>query len=252
VLLELKNDIIYGPVNSRRLGRSLGVNVLPRHCKVCSFDCLYCQYGFKDPNAAAATPETQFPTAQEVARSLEAALAALSAPPAFITFSGNGEPTLHPRFPDVVQAVTRVRDTAAPSARTAILSNASTVSDPAVREALARLDERIMKLDAGTDAMLLTYNRPRGGLDLQRIVSGLAALGDVTVQALFTGGPLGNLTEEHVQAWTGRLLEVRPRRVQIYTLARTSPCQRLTQLSREDLLPVKAKLRAAGIRAEVF
>jgi len=247
--IPLKTGILYGPVNSRRLGRSLGINLLPAGRKVCTFDCAYCQYGWTDCTAGVSN---RFVKPEEVERALEASLQGMGEPPAYLTFSGNGEPTLHPEFPAVVEAVIALRDRLAPSARTAILSNSGTAGREAIRRALRRLDVRIMKLDAGTDVMFGAFNRPLGGLTLGEIVEGLADLGGVTIQSLWAGGPSGNYSEREIEEWTIRLRRIRPIAVQIYTLARGWPEPGLKPLEHRDLEAIGMKLQAAGIAGCVY
>jgi len=254
-ILGLKTGLTYGPVDSRRLGRSLGINILPRDAKLCSLDCVYCQYGWTKVHELRPRPESGLPAPREVRSALEQKLRSLSAPPAYITFSGNGEPTLHPDFGTMVGEATAVRDRLAPSARTAVLSNSTTAGDPAVRAALLRLDVRIMKLDAGTAAIFARYSRPCPGVDLETVTSGLEALSSaapVIVQALFTNGKNGNLRAAEVEAWRARLVSIRPEMVQIYTLARGYPDKDIAPATLEDLRGVKAILDQAGVSSRIF
>ncbi|MDQ1353873.1 MAG: hypothetical protein QG657_4180, partial [Acidobacteriota bacterium] len=223
MLLALQSNIIYGPVQSRRLGRSLGVNVLPVRQKICSFDCLYCQYGRLAPMNAAEAVKCEFPSVVEVLAALEQALRNLPQPVNYITFSGNGEATLHPGFRELVAGVRELRDRLSPAAKTAILSNSTTVSDSHTREALGLLDVRIMKLDAGTQEMFVHYNRPAAGITLKDTVAGLALLEAVTIQSLFTKGPDGNFSQAHLAAWIEQVKKISPIIVQVYSLARKSP-----------------------------
>lgn len=252
MLLELQKNIIYGPVRSRRLGFSLGINLLPTAVKVCTFNCLYCQYGWTDYGALADPGTLGLPSAGDVVAALEAALKRPAAPPAFITFSGNGEPTVHPDFVRIAAEVVSVRDRLAPSAKTAILSNSTTLKDPDIRRALSELDVRIMKLDAGTAAGLANYNQPAPGIDLDSIVEGLQPLGDVTLQALFTGGPRGNSAPEALEAWLRLVARLRPRTVQIYSLARGYPSADIQPLERGELETIGRGLGEAGIASEVY
>lgn len=247
-----QRGIVYGPVQSRRLGSSLGINVLPASRKVCSFDCVYCQYGWSEAAALEAVGRGELPAAETVLAAVEKALRALPAPPAYLTFSGNGEATLHPQFGALVDGVTRLRDALAPGARTAILSNSSRVSDPAVRAALQRLDEPIMKLDAGTDAALRRYNRPLAALGVQDIVSGLRELPRVTIQSLFCNGLEGNLDDENVTAWLDAVQSIRPVMVQIYTLDRGFPSQAIVAAKPAQLAAVSAAVRARGVSVRVY
>jgi wyosine [tRNA(Phe)-imidazoG37] synthetase (radical SAM superfamily) len=252
MLLALQPGIIYGPVRSRRLGRSLGVNVLPAQRKVCSFDCLYCQYGRAAPKNTAEARENEFPGVKEILDALEQALKKLPVPPAYITFSGNGEATLHPGFRELVQGVRQLRDSLASEAKTAILSNSTTVNDPDIREALAMLDLRIMKLDAGTEKMFAHYNRPGKGITLEQTAAGLAALGDVTIQSLFTGGPDGNFNPHLLSAWVKQVRRIAPIFVQVYSLDRNSPTRSLVPLDKDDLLHIQSLLHRVDIPTQIY
>lgn len=252
MLLDLKSEIIYGPVSSRRLGRSLGVNVLPSGRKVCTFDCLYCQYGRFRAMDAEEAARIDFPGVDDILGALELALKTLDPPTSYITFSGNGEATLHPGFRELVEGVRELRDQWSPASKTAILSNATTVSDPAMRRALAMLDVRIMKLDAGTEEMLAHYNRPPSSITLKETVDGLTELEDVTIQSLFTGGPKGNFAPEHVSAWVEQVGTIAPVFVQLYTLDRASPTKSLLPLGKNELLHIKSLLEKANIAAGVY
>jgi len=197
MLLHLKKGITYGPVNSRRLGLSLGINLMPPSVKVCSFDCVYCQYGWTKEREIRDEHRALIPGVEDVARAVETALTALPSAPAYITFSGNGEPSLHPDFPDIVEAVKATRDRLAPGARTAILSNSSAAAEERILKALAGLDTRIMKLDCGTEGLFQRYSRPAAGITLEGVTNGLAelsCLAPVTIQALWSGGTGGNLS----------------------------------------------------------
>lgn len=252
MLLSPQSGIIYGPVHSRRLGRSLGVNVLPAGRKVCNFDCRYCQYGWTDRAFLHGMTPEDYPDATRVAEALAEALRALPEPPDFVTFSGNGEATLHPRFGEIVDGVQDVRDRLAPRARTAILSNSSRVGSPEVREALGRLDVRIMKLDAGTERCFRRYNRPIDGVTLEGVVEGLSALPDVTLQTLLAGGAAGNLDGAEMGAWLARVESIRPSAVQIYTLDRDAPDRDLLPAGRERMESIRARVAALGVSASVY
>jgi wyosine [tRNA(Phe)-imidazoG37] synthetase (radical SAM superfamily) len=250
MLLELKSGCVYGPVRSRRLGASLGINALPPGRKTCSFDCLYCQYGWtpRDTESQAAS----FPSVEQVLSEVAAALAELVDPPAFLTFSGNGEPTLHPEFPALVEGAIALRDRLARSTRTAILSNSTRVGDPDVQAALRRLDVRIMKLDAASQSTLDAFNQPLWPLAIGELIAGLRALGEVTLQALFASGPAGNLDEEHVTRWLEAVREIRPMSVQVYTLARGFPSRDIEPAPPAALAAIAATLRESGIAATAF
>jgi wyosine [tRNA(Phe)-imidazoG37] synthetase (radical SAM superfamily) len=133
-----------------------------------------------------------------------------------------------------------------------VLSNSTTVDEDAVRGALARLDVRIMKLDAASEALMKRFNRPCAGVEFERIVAGLAALEDVTIQALFTGGAMGNAAPDAVDRWVECVERIAPSMVQIYTLDRDYPSREISPLSKNGLLDIAGRLAAKGIRACVF
>jgi wyosine [tRNA(Phe)-imidazoG37] synthetase (radical SAM superfamily) len=254
MLLDLKADIIYGPVRSRRLGRSLGINILPAERKVCSFDCLYCQYGFSQGKTMeeAGKKGHGLPMVTEVLSAVERAVLNLSPPAAYLTFSGNGEATLHPGFKEIVSGLREIRDRLSPASKTAILSNSTTVNNPVIREALAMLDVRIMKLDAGTEEMFVGYNRPAKGITLKDTVAGLAAMEEVTIQSLFTKGLEGNFTPGHLEAWVEQVKKISPLFVQLYTLDRESPTASLIPVDKNELLHIRSLLEKENIPSGVF
>jgi wyosine [tRNA(Phe)-imidazoG37] synthetase (radical SAM superfamily) len=253
MLLSPKSTIVYGPARSRRLGRSLGITLLPSSRKVCSFDCQYCQYGFAVPVLPAdSRPRGVWPTPDQVLEAVESALGDLTEAPAWLTFSGNGEPTLHPHFPEIVDRIIALRDRRVPQARTAILSNSSWLGDDGIRRALSRLDARIMKLDVGTEAGLRRFSQAAASLNLESIVGGLARLGDVTLQALFAGGPSGNLDAAEVTAWLEAVTRIRPLAVQLYTLDREAPNAGLMRARPDELQDIRQRLSARGIPATVY
>jgi wyosine [tRNA(Phe)-imidazoG37] synthetase (radical SAM superfamily) len=248
-MLPPKAGIIYGPVPSRRLGFSLGINVLPVNRKLCTFDCAYCQYGWTERTP---TGDDPFPSVAEVLTAVEGALRVPAIPPAYLTFSGNGEPTTHPEFLAIVRGVRALRDRLLPAAELAILSNSTCVGLPSVREALALLDVRIMKLDAGTEAVFRRYCRPLVPITVDEVVAGLAALPDVTVQALFTGGPGGNADPAHIADWIDKVAAIAPTAVQLYTLDRDWPSRELSPLPAESLHAIAGALQRANCPATVY
>ncbi|MGE5235768.1 MAG: radical SAM protein [Acidobacteriota bacterium] len=251
-MLALKGSAVYGPVASRRLGASLGINVLPSAGKACTLDCVYCQYGWTRWHRLDELAALDFPSPAAILDQVAGALGRLATPPAYLTFSGNGEPTLHPEFPALVDGIIALRDRLAPSAHTAILSNSSRVPEPSVRAALARLDARIMKLDCGIEATFRSFNRPCAGVTLAGIAAALRDLGGVTIQALFAGGAGGNAGDGEVAAWAALVAGIRPVAVQIYTLDRGWPGRDLEPLPPERLLGIRDVLLRHGLRGEVF
>jgi wyosine [tRNA(Phe)-imidazoG37] synthetase (radical SAM superfamily) len=214
-VLPLEQAIIYGPVFSRRLGVSLGVNLLPTQYKACSFDCVYCHYG-RTPRPALTVPAGDIPWPAEVMRALERALR-LSGGIDSITFSGNGEPTLHPAFAEIVASARRLRDRLCPHTQLALFSNASTVAWNHVLGALCLFDAAMMKLDAGDPRTFRAMNRPVEGVDLSSIVSGLRGAGPIQVQSVLVGGRVSNTSPHALARWMDVLEFIRPERVVIYS-----------------------------------
>jgi wyosine [tRNA(Phe)-imidazoG37] synthetase (radical SAM superfamily) len=242
----LWETLAYGPVRSRRLGVSLGVNLLPQRSKICSFDCPYCSCGFNTPRAAG----SRWPSPDEVVHSLTRALARLPAPPDCITFSGNGEPTLHPRFAVVVERVLTARAAGAPTARVAILSNGLTAGQKAIRDALMRLDARIMKLDPGP--MEQVNGVP---YDVDQLVNDYRALKPYSVQAMVVRGrDWDGSSDESLAAWLPRLARAEPDAVQLYSLARGTADTNVLSVPRERLDEMAIAIREAlpQCRVEVF
>ncbi|HSK09353.1 MAG TPA: radical SAM protein [Vicinamibacterales bacterium] len=256
-MLSLHEGLVYGPVRSRRLGRSLGLNILPRQQKVCSFNCSYCQYGWTAaPVAAGSTAPGPWPSPASIVKAVSRRLATLRDEGQGVdrlTLAGNGEPTLHPQFPAVVEALVALRDEVAPGLPIAVLSNASTIDVPGVRGGLEAADERHMKLDAGEQGLLRRINAAR--LPIEQIVSGLAGLRDIVVQAMFVRdrtGRIDNTTDLAVLSWLGRLQEIRPRLVHIYSIDRPVAWPYLQAVPQERLEEIANRVRVAGLEAVAF
>ena len=256
MILELKKGLTYGPVRSRRLGRSLGINLFPGDQKRCPFDCVYCQYGWTPRTAVQLDREViHLPTPSEVEAAVSRFLESLPEPPRYLTFSGNGEPTLHPDFPEMVDRLVTLRNRLGVGMRTAVLSNSARVTEPDIRGALARLDVRIMKLDCGTEEAFRRYNRPAPGLSLESITEGLrslAAASPVTIQSLFAAGADGNMAPDNASAWVERLRRIRPAVVQVYSLDRGHPACNLLPASASELGRLAEAAGAAGVPVTVF
>ena len=247
----LQTQIIYGPVNSRRLGRSLGVNILPTERKVCSFDCLYCQYGFTEVHYTRSELEgMKLPVPEEVTGALADALPATGDMDA-ITLAGNGEPTLHPSFRQIAEAVSQVGKRTRPEVPLCILSNSSTVSEASVQAGLGFIDRKIMKLDAGREDTFQKVNRPRAGITLKKIVDGLARLENVEIQSLFFSGPVSNASPEETTAWLEQLELIKPVAVQIYTMDRVPADRCVKPVERDELERIADEARSRLVDAEV-
>lgn len=252
MLLKPKNHIIYGPVNSRRLGRSLGINLLPVSRKTCTFNCLYCHYGWSDPVGPETTRRSVFPSEETIYAAVESTLNNSQAKPDFITFSGNGEPTLHPRFSRIVTGILELRNRLSPDSKTAILSNSSCLEEPGTIRALQYLDMAIMKLDAGNQKMFSRYNQPAPGITLETIITGLTALKNLTIQTLISGGLKGNDHPSHIRDWRTQLKRISPKNIQLYTLDRPAPCGEIHPVPKTRLRAIQNKLKEDGLSAMVF
>ena len=250
--LALQKGLIYGPVNSRRLGRSLGINVMPTGYKVCSFNCVYCHYGWtKYLKGDLSEHLKDMPTVEDVERELEKTLRGIE-PPQYITFSGNGEATLHPDFAAMVDAVLAVRKRLRSPARVAILSNSTGVADESVRQALHRLDVRIMKLDAGTAQVLDRINRPARGVSLDKIVTGLGLLGDVTLQSIFVEGGVANCSDGDIDTWLAQVERIKPTFAQVYSLENAPAMETLVGVPIPRLEAVVRRLESIGVKAAAY
>jgi wyosine [tRNA(Phe)-imidazoG37] synthetase (radical SAM superfamily) len=255
--ISLQHGIIYGPVQSRRLGRSLGINLLPAEYKLCSFNCLYCQYGWtKNVTFTPGERLKDLPSVDAVAVALETALAELSRDNRTIdaiSICGNGEPTLYPALAEVIVNVKKIRDRYRPHARVAILSNSSTVGDPAVRAALELLDLKIMKFDAGSEEMFRQLNHPAAPVYMGEIVAGLKQLKNTFLQSCFVQGRVTNADPDSVAMWIDKVREIHPLGVQLYTLDREPADKRIEKVSLTTLRWIAYAVRwRAGLQAEVF
>ncbi len=254
----LFHDIIFGPVRSRRLGLSLGVNLLPAHSKYCSFNCIYCECGWT-PEDLSEKPE--FPLRGLVSQYLEQRLQELTREnylPQAITFAGNGEPTLHPEFPGIVEDTLAMRDRYAPETQVAVLSNASMVHDPRVFNALARLDANIQKLDAGYEKLFFLINNPVFPIRFSELTGNLKKFnGQVIIQSMFlrgyhNGQVIDNTLEEDVHAWLRQIKEINPKLVMIYPVSRATPTGTLEKIPIFELEKIAEKVRKLGIEIKVY
>jgi len=250
-VLPLETTLTYGPLFSRRLGRSLGVNLLPFDCKVCSFDCVYCHYGHTTVHTI--TPEgIAFPDVAAVLQAVETALRRYPHVDA-LTFSGNGEPTLHPHFPAIVAETRRLRDALAPNVKLALFSNATTAHLPHIQTSLRDFDLPILKLDAGDPATLARINRPVTGVTLDSIIAGLKATPNLIVQSVLIDGEVSNITGEALEAWMTALDAVRPAAVQLYSTDYPVPDEGVKRVPPYVLKRIAQEVaQRAGLRVETF
>jgi wyosine [tRNA(Phe)-imidazoG37] synthetase (radical SAM superfamily) len=253
----LFDEIIFGPVQSRRLGVSLGVNLLPINVKVCSFDCIYCECGFTPKKYK---EKAVLPSRQEVKQKLEEKLHKMAADgqkPDVITFAGNGEPTLHPEFAGIIDDTIELRNQLAPKARIAVLSNATMLHKPDVFNALLKVEDNIQKLDSAFEETVELLDCPRVNFSLQKVVDQLKSFnGKVTIQTLFVKGEfkgqtIDNTTEKEISAWLELLQKIKPEQVMIYTIARDTPIDTLEKIPPRKLDAIAAKGEKAGFKVQV-
>jgi len=249
----LFNSIIYGPIHSRRLGISLGINLMPVDSKVCTFDCVYCECGFNAPH-----PSTKLPTLEAYQAQLEQALTTIDQTPDVLTFSGNGEPTLHPKFKQIVDITCNLRDRYCPKAKITVLSNSTQLYKPEVREALQRVDYRILKLDSAIDQTMRLIDQPiDSALTVDRIVEYLEQWqGNFVLQTCFLrgeykGNTIDNTTTEELEAWYKVVRHLHPKQVMIYVIDRATPVKTLQKLSRREMEQIAAPLVAEGIEVQI-
>ena len=253
----LFTSTIFGPIHSRRLGTSLGVNLMPRDGKVCSFDCLYCEAGFN----AQGPGKAGIPDRAEVARLLEAKLAEMKAAGAgldVITFSGNGEPTLHPDFAGVVDDTIALRDRYFPDAKVSVLSNSTRLDNPAVVEALRRVDNNILKLDSAVDTTIRALDRPTSqAFTAEKVIGQLKQFGKgCIIQTMILRGKHGdtdidNATDREVDALIEAYKTIGPEEVMLYSIDRKTPAEWLQKVEREELERIADRIRAHGIKVQV-
>ena len=255
-MTSLYDNIIFGPIRSRRLGLSLGVNLLPIESKVCSFDCIYCECGWNDDHPG----KRRFNAREDVYAMLDETLAKMVAegtPPDVITFAGNGEPTMHPDFEAIIEDTIALRDKHCPAAKVSVLSNATQIHREDVRRALKRVDNNILKLDSAFDATVQLMNKPQGNYTVARTVELLKMFeGNFILQTMFLRGEylgkaVDNTTEEEVTAWLKIVEELKPKQVMVYSLDRDTPCQTIYKVEKEELRKIADRVEALGIAVSV-
>ncbi len=253
----LFDKIIFGPVHSRRLGVSLGVNLLPINKKICTYDCIYCECGF---NGDHATAIPQMPKREEVSRELEEVLMDMqlkSKAPNVITFAGNGEPTIHKDFAVIIDDTIALRNKYFPDARIAVLSNATMTHKQLVFEALKKVDDNILKLDSGLEETIRLLDRPQGAFTLAGLVDNLRKFeGQLIIQTMFVRGlyngkEVDNTTNEDVAAWLKLLKEIGPKSVMIYTIERDTPVEGLVKVPLQVLKQIAQKVEEMGFPTQV-
>lgn len=246
------HNIVFGPIHSRRLGSSLGVNLLPENGKLCNFDCVYCECGWNKDGRG----DTSMPSAEEVSQAMEEKLKECARQGTVIdsiTFSGHGEPTLNPHFPEIIAQTLKLRDRYYPQAKVSVLTNATTVNRPEIFEALSKTDNPIMKLDASTASGVALVNRPAGHYDIEKIIEGLEAFkGNFVLQTMFLKFPLFDTASgKNLPGWMDIVRRLKPREIMVYTLDRETPEKDLEKYSVEEMTAMVQPLIDEGFFVQV-
>lgn len=252
----LFDQVIFGPIHSRRLGLSLGVNLLPVDAKICSFNCIYCECGFNTT-----MQEFPFPTRVQVKEILTTKLQQMTAVgeiPDVITFAGNGEPTLHPDFEGIIDDTLELRNQFCPSAKVSVLSNSTRIHKPHIFSALKKVDNNILKFDSAIDRTMKLIDQPVGKhINVSWLIEQLQRFeGNLIIQTMFLRGEyqgekIDNTTDEEVDAWISALEKIKPKQVMMYSLDRDTPVQNLQKVNVDELNSIAEKVRAKGFEVSV-
>ena len=245
---------IFGPIHSRRLGISLGINLMPADGKVCTFDCIYCECGFNSQRI----PKQKRPTRNDVALALEKKLKEMheqNVHPDVLTFAGNGEPTAHPDFYEIILDTVELRNQYCPDAKISVLSNSTFANKENVRKALMLVDNNILKIDTVDPEYIQQVDRPtQPSYDINKIIDNLKIFnGHVIIQSMFLKGKtvdgidVDNTGDKYVKPWLEAVLSIQPQEVMIYTIDRETPDQKLEKATPEELDAIRDRVIAAGI-----
>ncbi|MBO4465540.1 MAG: radical SAM protein [Bacteroidales bacterium] len=248
----LREETVFGPIKSRRLGNSLGINLLPQKGKFCNFDCIYCECGWNKDGL----DDKVLPTAAEVRSKLEDKLTQLlldGTPIDSITFSGDGEPTLNPEFPRIIDDTLKLRDAFCPGAKVSVLSNATRAHVPEIRAALMKVDNPIMKIDAPTDELVGLINHPAPGYSLQRVIEALEKFeGNFILQTMFLRANGFDSSEPaSLRKWMDIVRHLHPREVMVYTIDRPTPEEGLLPFTQAELTALVQPLVDEGFKIQV-
>lgn len=253
----LFDQIVYGPIHSRRLGISLGVNISPSDGKRCSFNCIYCECGLNEERPA----HKRAPRREEVRHALESKLLQMKTEgvsPDVITFSGNGEPTMHPEFGGIIDDTIALRDRLCPEAKVAVLSNSTMLHKEDVFQALLKVDENLMKLDSVSDERIRQIDDPEmKDFTAEKLIRQLKRFnGKLIIQTIFLRGErdgiiIDNTSDEEVAKWIAALKEINPQKVMIYTIDRETPVKSLQKISLDELNAIAERVREAGFEVSV-
>lgn len=253
---NLFDQVIFGPIHSRRLGLSLGVNLLPVDAKICSFNCIYCECGFNTT-----INEFNFPTRNEVKEILAHKLSMMVSAgeiPNVITFAGNGEPTLHPDFEGIIEDTIALRNELCPSAKVSVLSNSTRIHKPHIFSALKKVDNNILKFDSAIDRTMKLMDQPVGKhINVAWLTNELQKFeGNLIIQTMFLRGEyqgekMDNTTDTEIDAWIGALQKIKPKQVMIYSLDRDTPVQQLQKVTVSELNAIAKRVKSAGFDVSV-
>lgn len=252
----LFDQVIFGPIHSRRLGLSLGVNLLPVDAKICSFNCLYCECGFNTT-----IQEFPFPTREQVSEILSQKLQQMVAAneiPNVITFAGNGEPTLHPEFEGIIDDTIALRDLYCPTAKVSVLSNSTRIHKPHIFSALNKVDNNILKFDSAIDRTMKLIDQPVGKhINVSWLIEQLCKFqGKLIIQTMFIAGEIegesfDNTTDIEIEAWLKAMELIKPSQIMIYSLDREAPVQNLRKIQLNELNAIAETARARGFNVSV-
>ncbi|MBQ2599297.1 MAG: radical SAM protein [Bacteroidales bacterium] len=248
----MREETVFGPIHSRRLGRSLGINLLPTRGKICNFDCIYCECGWNRDGKG----DTVLPTAAKVRADLENKLIELmmdDTPIDSITFSGDGEPTLNPEFPRIIEDTVFLRDAYYPKAKVSVLSNATRAHLPEVFEALRKVDNPILKIDAPTDALVAKINQPAPGYSLDRVIEALERFeGNFVLQTMFLKSKdFDSSSKEVLDGWMRIVRQLKPREIMVYTIDRPTPEKALEAFTVEQMKALVQPLIDEGFNIDI-
>jgi len=252
----LFNQLIFGPIHSRRLGLSLGVNLLPVDAKICTFNCIYCECGYNTT-----LNDSPIPSREQVYEALETKLKEMKSVgqiPDVITFAGNGEPTLHVEFEKIIEDTIRLRDTYCPTAKVSVLSNSTRINKPNIFNALNKVDNNILKFDSAIDKTMKLMNCPVGKhINVEWLIEQLKKFeGHLTIQTMFLRGEFkgekfDNTTEPEVEAWLNAMAEIHPQEIMMYSLDREAPTKTLQKVSVAEMEVIASKARERGFDVSV-
>ena len=253
----LVEPLIFGPIKSRRLGKSLGINLLPEFGKICSFDCIYCECGWNPQG----NKNSGIPNKEIFEQSLERRLQELKGTadePDSITFSGNGEPTLNPDFVEIIDITLKLRDLYIPNAKISVLTNGTMLHKKDIFNAISKVDNNIIKIDGGTYETIKSINQPNVNFDLEKYINILQEYkGNLIIQTCFLRGEhngvkIDNTTEKEISLWIEHIKKINPRKTMIYAIDRETPEKNLEKISQKELETIAERLRQLGFVVECF